>query len=79
MDRHLTHDQRLLRVDHVISDLGLSRCEHTRIGTPGEDRRMSGGEIKRLSFACEVRNDRRHFLVNRHFFGLFFILIFFVH
>ncbi|KAK8393901.1 hypothetical protein O3P69_006915 [Scylla paramamosain] len=40
--------------EQLIFQLGLNGSEHTRIGTPGQDRRLSGGEIKRLSFACEV-------------------------
>ncbi|XP_045114554.1 protein white-like [Portunus trituberculatus] len=54
MDRHRTYEERLARVNQVIMDLGLTSSEHSRIGTPGQDRRLSGGEIKRLSFACEV-------------------------
>ncbi|KAK8393899.1 hypothetical protein O3P69_006915 [Scylla paramamosain] len=54
MDRHRIHEERQARVNQVIMDLGLNGSEHTRIGTPGQDRRLSGGEIKRLSFACEV-------------------------
>ncbi|KAK4320583.1 hypothetical protein Pmani_008587 [Petrolisthes manimaculis] len=54
MDRHLSHEQRMNRVDEVISELGLARCGDTKIGVPGRIKGISGGEIKRLAFACEV-------------------------
>ena len=34
--------------------LGLSKCENTLIGIPGRMKGISGGEMKRLSFASEV-------------------------
>ncbi|XP_069178586.1 protein white isoform X2 [Procambarus clarkii] len=54
MDRYLTFDQRMTRVDEVISELGLSKCADTKIGVPGRIKGISGGEMKRLAFACEV-------------------------
>ncbi|KAK3882731.1 hypothetical protein Pcinc_012936 [Petrolisthes cinctipes] len=54
MDRHLSHEQRMNRVDEVISELGLARCGDTKIGVPGRIKGISGGEMKRLAFACEV-------------------------
>ncbi|XP_071526746.1 protein white isoform X2 [Panulirus ornatus] len=54
MDRFLTKDQRMTRVDEVISELGLTKCSDTKIGVPGRIRGISGGEMKRLAFACEV-------------------------
>lgn len=54
MDRHLTHSQRMTRVDEVISELGLTKCADTKIGLPGRIKGISGGEMKRLAFACEV-------------------------
>ncbi|XP_037797827.1 protein white-like [Penaeus monodon] len=54
MDRHLTYDQRMARVDEVISELGLMKCAETKIGVPGRIKGVSGGEMKRLAFACEV-------------------------
>nr|XP_053649648.1 protein white-like [Cherax quadricarinatus] len=54
MDRHLTYDQRMTRVDEVIIELGLTKCAETKIGVPGRIKGISGGEMKRLAFACEV-------------------------
>ncbi|XP_050698091.1 protein white-like isoform X2 [Eriocheir sinensis] len=54
MDRHLTYSQRMTRVDEVISELGLTKCADTKIGVPGRIKGISGGEMKRLAFACEV-------------------------
>ncbi|XP_063889214.1 protein white-like isoform X3 [Scylla paramamosain] len=54
MDRHLTYYQRMSRVDEVISELGLTKCADTKIGVPGRIKGISGGEMKRLAFACEV-------------------------
>ena len=34
--------------------LGLTKCKDTIIGVPGRIRGISGGEMKRLSFASEV-------------------------
>ena len=35
--------------------LGLTKCADTMIGTPGRIKGISGGEMKRLSFASEVK------------------------
>ncbi|KAK8719563.1 hypothetical protein OTU49_013951, partial [Cherax quadricarinatus] len=48
MDRHLTYDQRMTRVDEVIIELGLTKCAETKIGVPGRIKGISGGEMKRL-------------------------------
>ena len=34
--------------------LGLTKCADTYIGNPGKIKGISGGEMKRLSFASEV-------------------------
>lgn len=44
----------MARVEEVISELGLIKCANTRIGVPGRIKGISGGEMKRLAFACEV-------------------------
>ncbi|KAE8736535.1 ABC-transporter, subfamily G member 22, partial [Frankliniella occidentalis] len=51
MDRHIPYARRMRRVDEVISELALSKCENTMIGIPGRVKGISGGEMKRLSFA----------------------------
>ncbi|XP_071108651.1 protein white-like [Haliotis cracherodii] len=54
MDRRLSRTARLQRVDEVIVEMGLTKCAETKIGTPGLTKGISGGEMKRLSFASEV-------------------------
>ncbi|XP_042868328.1 protein white-like isoform X2 [Penaeus japonicus] len=54
MDRHVTYEERVKRVNQVIMELGLVKCENTLIGVPGKAKSISGGEMKRLSFACEI-------------------------
>ncbi|KAJ0180331.1 hypothetical protein K1T71_003735 [Dendrolimus kikuchii] len=57
MDRHIPYAQRMQRVQEVISELALSKCQNTVIGIPGRLKGISGGEMKRLSFASEVLTD----------------------
>ena len=55
MDKHLSYDERMNRVDQVIHELGLSKCRSTVIGNPERGvKGISGGERKRLAFASEV-------------------------
>ncbi|XP_008554320.1 protein white [Microplitis demolitor] len=54
MDRHIPYKQRVERVNDVISELALTKCRKTIIGVPGRVKGLSGGEMKRLSFASEV-------------------------
>ncbi|XP_018021065.1 protein white [Hyalella azteca] len=54
MDRDITLEQRVMRVEEVIMELGLTKCAFTKIGVPGRIKGISGGEMKRLAFACEV-------------------------
>ncbi|GAB6026310.1 hypothetical protein CHUAL_012516 [Chamberlinius hualienensis] len=54
MDRKIPYEQRLKRVEEVISELGLRKCANTIIGDPGSSKGISGGEMKRLAFAAEV-------------------------
>lgn len=57
MDRHIPYAQRMKRVQEVIQELALSKCQNTVIGIPGRLKGISGGEMKRLSFASEVLTD----------------------
>lgn len=57
MPRQLTYRQRVARVDQVIQELSLSKCQHTIIGVPGRVKGLSGGERKRLAFASEALTD----------------------
>ncbi|CAL4129612.1 unnamed protein product, partial [Meganyctiphanes norvegica] len=54
----LEHDFFLTKIlNHVILMLfllGLAKCADTYIGIPGRIKGISGGETKRLAFACEV-------------------------
>ena len=55
MDKHLSYPERMNRVEEVIHELGLSKCADSRIGDPSRGViGISGGERKRLAFACEV-------------------------
>ncbi|KAG8229498.1 hypothetical protein J437_LFUL010073 [Ladona fulva] len=54
MDRTIPYRQRMRRVEEVISELALTKCQDTLIGIPGRIKGISGGETKRLSFASEV-------------------------
>ncbi|CAL1681361.1 unnamed protein product [Lasius platythorax] len=57
MNRHIPRQQRIKRVNEVIDELALSKCRNTTIGIPGKVKGLSGGEMKRLSFASEVLTD----------------------
>ena len=55
MDRYLTYEERMHRVEEVINELGLFKCANTVIGNPERGiKGISGGERKRLAFASEV-------------------------
>jgi len=57
MDRSISKEQRLLRVQEVMKELGLTGVMDTLVGVPGRIKGISGGEKKRLSFACEILTD----------------------
>ncbi|XP_076166926.1 protein white-like isoform X2 [Ptiloglossa arizonensis] len=57
MDRRIPIAQRIHRVNEVINELALIKCRNTVIGQPGRIKGLSGGEMKRLSFASEVLTD----------------------
>jgi len=54
MDKHIPYQERMRRVEEVITELGLSKSADVQIGIPGRIKGISGGEMKRLAFACEV-------------------------
>jgi len=54
MDKEIPMAKRMERVDEVIKVLGLTKAKDTVIGIPGRIKGISGGEMKRLSFASEV-------------------------
>ena len=53
MDAGVSLKERIHRVEKVILDLGLSKSADTIIGSSSR-KGISGGERKRLAFACEV-------------------------
>lgn len=42
------------RVSEILNDLELRSCRHARIGNRGIKKGISGGEARRLLFACEL-------------------------
>uniref|UniRef100_A0A914P6S2 AAA+ ATPase domain-containing protein n=1 Tax=Panagrolaimus davidi TaxID=227884 RepID=A0A914P6S2_9BILA len=55
MGKHYSSRQREKRVQSVMEDLALTKCQNTLIGNPQRGiKGISGGEKKRLSFASEV-------------------------
>ena len=45
-----------------MAQMGLVKCRDTLIGIPGMSKTISGGEMKRLSFATEILTDPGSFL-----------------
>lgn len=43
------------KIDNLLKDVGLTSRRDVRIGNSIDDKVLSGGEKKRLSFATEVR------------------------
>lgn len=54
MDPVINAADRRKRVDAVIRELGLEDCQDTLVGDKENVQGISGGEKKRLSFACEM-------------------------
>ncbi|XP_047478557.1 protein white-like isoform X1 [Penaeus chinensis] len=52
--KEISQRERTQRVEEVIKELGLGKCANTKIGIPGRIKGISGGEKKRLAFACEM-------------------------
>ena len=57
MDQYFSSKEKARRVDELLQELGLKKCENTRIGVPGQVKSISGGEMKRLAIACELLTD----------------------
>lgn len=57
MPRNTPYRQKIQRVEQVIQDLSLGKCQNTIIGVPGRVKGLSGGERKRLAFASEALTD----------------------
>ena len=55
MKQSLSDDLKLQRISEVMKELSLEKCADTLVGgTLGVGKGISGGELKRLAFACEV-------------------------
>ena len=55
MDNGFDNQQRRTRVNEVLRELNLTKCENTRIGNPEKNiKGISGGERRRLAFATEI-------------------------
>ncbi|KAL3278382.1 hypothetical protein HHI36_013710 [Cryptolaemus montrouzieri] len=54
MDSSFTKEQRHERIEEVMKELALKKCEHNMIGVPGIVKGISGGERKRLALASEM-------------------------
>ncbi|KAK4290872.1 hypothetical protein Pmani_036256 [Petrolisthes manimaculis] len=57
MDSRSTVSERKGRVQELMKELGLTKVQHSKIGVPGTDKSLSGGERKRLAFATEILTD----------------------
>nr|BBB02489.1 Protein white [Harmonia axyridis] len=53
MDSQYTAEERTQRVEEVMIELALKKCENCQIGVPGIVKGISGGERKRLALAGE--------------------------
>lgn len=65
----MTREQKWNRVDQVIRELGLAKCENTRIGSP-DVRGISGGERKRVSIGIELVTQPRLIFLDEPTSGL---------
>jgi ABC-type multidrug transport system ATPase subunit len=49
-----TDEYRRERIEDVLKVLDLVQCQNTAIGIPGQLKGISGGELRRLTFASVV-------------------------
>ncbi|PAA52991.1 hypothetical protein BOX15_Mlig012313g4 [Macrostomum lignano] len=54
MESKMSLQDRRQRVEEVLDEMGLVKCAEDYIGNPGTRKGISGGEMKRLSFASEL-------------------------
>ena len=57
MDPRVSGGKRLQRVEEVIKEFALVKCRDVKVGVHGFIKGISGGELKRLAFACQLLND----------------------
>ncbi|XP_031621744.1 protein white [Contarinia nasturtii] len=70
LDRRMPYKEKMQKVDQVIADLSLTKCQNTIIGVTGRIKGLSGGERKRLSFASEALTDPNLLLCDEPTSGL---------
>ncbi|KAK6038173.1 ABC transporter, ATP-binding protein [Cooperia oncophora] len=51
---NLSQEKREKRLNVILAQLGLTKCQDNRIGVVGVQKGISGGEGRRLTFACEL-------------------------
>lgn len=66
MNGHWKRQEQDLRVEELLTELGLIKCQNVLIGVPGVTKGLSGGERKRLSFASQVYSARCKFFLKTH-------------
>jgi ABC-type lipoprotein export system ATPase subunit len=54
LPRNSSRNEINARVEEIIAQLGLNKCANTRVGVPGVQRGVSGGERRRTSIALEM-------------------------
>lgn len=55
MNASISPEEKARRIVEVMKELSLEKCADTIVGgTMGTGKGISGGELKRLAFACEV-------------------------
>ncbi|CAH2007438.1 unnamed protein product [Acanthoscelides obtectus] len=57
LDRRLTRDDKRQKILNILTELGLLKCLHSKIGGTDQNKALSGGEKKRLAFATEILID----------------------
>ncbi|XP_045473415.1 protein white-like isoform X2 [Harmonia axyridis] len=57
MAAHFSYEERIQRVENVLGELSLRKCQDVQIGNPGIIKGISGGERKRLALAAELLTD----------------------
>lgn len=69
IDSKVPKHERLLRVEQVMYELNLKKCQNTMIGIFGR-KGISGGEKRRLSFASELLQNPKILLCDEPTSGL---------
>lgn len=62
-------------MNEVMAQMGLVKCRDTLIGIPGMSKTISGGEMKRLSFATEILTDPGFILFEIQFICMFIKIV----